>query len=104
MFLDAGVPLHKLTLLLSSPLHNRSQVKLVLKHNKFFVESPAPEILSRILQDPVIRAARVEEEVSGVSGSGVNATSRTRCEAELNMMGPRHRKVYSARGRDPSTQ
>lgn len=37
-----------------------AQVKLVLKHSKFFVESPYPEVLREILRDPIIQAARVE--------------------------------------------
>jgi DNA excision repair protein ERCC-3 len=35
------------------------KVKLVLKHNKYFVESVHPEILQLLLKDPVIRDARI---------------------------------------------
>lgn len=35
------------------------QVKLVLQHNRFFVESPDSRILEEMLRDPIIRAARV---------------------------------------------
>ena len=31
----------------------------MLKHSKFFVESPYPEVLREILRDPIIQAARV---------------------------------------------
>lgn len=44
------------------------KVKLVLKHNRYFVESPHPEVLQKILKDPVIqscRLKRVEEEGDG---------------------------------------
>ncbi|XP_030765835.1 general transcription and DNA repair factor IIH helicase subunit XPB [Sitophilus oryzae] len=45
------------------------KVKLVLKHNKYFVESPHPEILQKLLKDPVIQECRlrrnVEEEGDG---------------------------------------
>lgn len=37
----------------------RAQVKLVLQRNAFFVESPYPAVLRRLLHDPVIRASRV---------------------------------------------
>jgi len=35
------------------------KVKLVLKHNKYFVESSHPDILQRLLKDHVIRDARI---------------------------------------------
>jgi DNA excision repair protein ERCC-3 len=35
------------------------KVKLVLKHNKYFVESTHPNILQTLLKDSTIRAARV---------------------------------------------
>ena len=41
------------------------KVKLVLKHNRYFVESPHPEVLQKILKDPVIqtcRLKRIEED------------------------------------------
>ncbi len=38
-----------------------TQVKLVLQHNKFFVESPDSRILEEMLRDPVIRNARVAD-------------------------------------------
>ncbi|XP_055378892.1 general transcription and DNA repair factor IIH helicase subunit XPB [Condylostylus longicornis] len=43
------------------------KVKLVLKHNRYFIESPHPEILQKLLKDPVIqqcRLKRVEDENS----------------------------------------
>lgn len=36
------------------------KVKLVLKHNRYFVESPHPEILQKILKDPVIQDCRLK--------------------------------------------
>ncbi|EJD02536.1 DNA repair helicase rad25 [Fomitiporia mediterranea MF3/22] len=35
------------------------KVKLVLKHNKYFIESSHPDTLQHLLKDPVIRGARV---------------------------------------------
>jgi len=40
------------------------QVKLVLKHNKFLVESPHPEVLRQLLEDPVIKNAHVDSDTS----------------------------------------
>lgn len=38
------------------------KVKLVLKHNRYFVESSHPETLRLLLKDPIISAARVTPE------------------------------------------
>ncbi|XP_016966368.1 general transcription and DNA repair factor IIH helicase subunit XPB [Drosophila biarmipes] len=35
------------------------KVKLVLKHNKYFIESPHPEVLQKLLKDPVIQKCRL---------------------------------------------
>lgn len=39
------------------------KVKLVLKHNKYFVESPHPEILQKLLKDPVIQECRLRRNM-----------------------------------------
>ncbi|XP_066587717.1 general transcription and DNA repair factor IIH helicase/translocase subunit XPB isoform X2 [Prorops nasuta] len=39
------------------------KVKLVLKHNKYFVESPYPDVLQRLLKDPVIQECRLRKIV-----------------------------------------
>lgn len=36
------------------------KVKLVLKHNKYFVESPHPEVLQKILKDPIVQSCRLK--------------------------------------------
>ena len=38
------------------------KVKLVLKHNKYFIESSHPDTLQFLLKDPVIRDARVFQQ------------------------------------------
>jgi DNA excision repair protein ERCC-3 len=38
------------------------KAKLVLKHNKFYVESEFPQVLQELLRDPTIAQARVHEE------------------------------------------
>lgn len=44
------------------------KVKLVLKHNKYFVESPFPEVLQKILKDPVIQECRLRRNVDEEGG------------------------------------
>ena len=46
------------------------QVKLVLKHNKFFVESPHPDVLRDLLRDSVIQAARVDHDPAADGANG----------------------------------
>ena len=36
------------------------KVKLVLKHNRYFVESTHPEVLQKLLKDPVIQECRLK--------------------------------------------
>lgn len=38
------------------------QVKLVLKHNRYFIESPFPDVLQRLLKDPVIQECRLKRD------------------------------------------
>ncbi|XP_057660684.1 general transcription and DNA repair factor IIH helicase subunit XPB [Diorhabda carinulata] len=43
------------------------KVKLVLKHNKHFVESPYPDILQKLLKDPVIQECRLRRNAENES-------------------------------------
>ncbi len=43
------------------------KVKLVLKHNRYFVESSHPETLQILLKDKIIREARVHTQVVDTS-------------------------------------
>ncbi|XP_014279590.1 general transcription and DNA repair factor IIH helicase/translocase subunit XPB isoform X1 [Halyomorpha halys] len=38
------------------------KVKLVLKHNKYFIESPFPDVLQKLLKDPVIQECRLRRD------------------------------------------
>nr|CAD7452877.1 unnamed protein product [Timema tahoe] len=49
------------------------KVKLVLKHNRYFVESPHPEVLQKLLKDPVIQDCRLRRNTEGAGGEGENA-------------------------------
>ncbi|XP_033219284.1 general transcription and DNA repair factor IIH helicase subunit XPB isoform X1 [Belonocnema kinseyi] len=46
------------------------KVKLVLKHNKYFVESAFPEVLQKLLKDPVIQDCRLIRNVDEVDKDG----------------------------------
>lgn len=48
------------------------KVKLVLKHNKYYVESNHPDTLQMLLKDPVISASR--KKLSDVNGVGMPIT------------------------------
>ncbi|XP_026281899.1 general transcription and DNA repair factor IIH helicase subunit XPB [Frankliniella occidentalis] len=41
------------------------KVKLVLKHNRYFVESPFPEVLQKMLKDPVVQQCRLRRSAEG---------------------------------------
>lgn len=55
-----------LTFIRASTL-NYGKVKLVLQKNRYFVESPHPEVLSKLLKDEVIARARIFGEKDGES-------------------------------------
>lgn len=49
------------------------KVKLVLKHNKYFIESPFPEVLQKLLKDPVIQECRLRRDaelITEIDGKG----------------------------------
>lgn len=45
------------------------KVKLVLKHNKYFVESTHPEVLQKLLKDPVIQECRFRPPISATTNA-----------------------------------
>lgn len=46
-------------------------MKLVLKHNKYFIESPFPEVLQKLLKDPVIQECRLRNNVEDTETDGL---------------------------------
>mmetsp|Transcript_6891 Transcript_6891/g.16006 ORF Transcript_6891/g.16006 Transcript_6891/m.16006 type:complete len:768 (-) Transcript_6891:51-2354(-) len=52
------------------------KAKLVLKHNKFYVESEFPEVLRELLRDPTIAQARIQEDVENVDDHGFSITTK----------------------------
>ncbi|GMQ05510.1 hypothetical protein CsSME_00050506 [Camellia sinensis var. sinensis] len=59
---------------------NYGKVKLVLKKNRYLVESPFPEVLKRLLKDEVIARARISSE--GAHGSDGFTISKSVGEIE----------------------
>lgn len=51
------------------------KVKLVLKHNRYFVESPHPEVLQKLLKDPVVQNCRLRPKTSEETGDDGFITS-----------------------------
>ena len=43
------------------------KVKLLLQRNRYFIESPDPDVLEELLADEVIAKARVKESVISIS-------------------------------------
>ncbi|GMJ03814.1 homolog of xeroderma pigmentosum complementation group B 1 [Hibiscus trionum] len=55
---------------------NYGKVKLVLKKNRYFIESPFPEVLKKLLRDEVIGRARIISENSqGTDGFTISKTA-----------------------------
>lgn len=51
------------------------KVKLVLKHNKYFVESPHPEVLQKLLKDPIVQSCRLRPKANEEIGEDGFITS-----------------------------
>lgn len=57
------------------------KVKLVLKHNKYFVESTHPEVLQKLLKDPIVQQCRLrrkEDEAAGGDGFITNTLDKSK--------------------------
>ncbi|KAK2142669.1 hypothetical protein LSH36_924g00041 [Paralvinella palmiformis] len=61
------------------------KVKLVLKHNTYYVESMFPDVLQKLLKDPVIQECRLREDVDmgdmSVAGDGLLHSQMTSKQA-----------------------
>ncbi|XP_077213165.1 general transcription and DNA repair factor IIH helicase/translocase subunit XPB1-like isoform X2 [Tasmannia lanceolata] len=60
---------------------NYGKVKLVLKKNRYFVESPFPDVLKTLLRDDIISHARIHS-MEGLPGSDTFTISKTMGEIE----------------------
>lgn len=52
------------------------KVKLVLKHNRYFVESPFPEVIQKLLKDPEIQNCRLKRDVDNEEDEGLIVTTQ----------------------------
>ncbi|KAL5511049.1 SSL2 [Sanghuangporus vaninii] len=79
------------------------KVKLVLKHNKYFIESSHPDTLQHLLKDPIIRGARVIPQHTSQPGDAITAalmTTKAPTKAGLVIPGT---KEAGAGGQAPDT-
>jgi DNA excision repair protein ERCC-3 len=74
-------------LTLSAFRRQYGKAKLVLKHNKFYVESEFPMVLRELLRDPTIAQARVVEDVENVDEHGfITQTKAEEMKENLHML------------------
>ena len=82
-------------------------MKLVLKHNKYYVESSHPETLQTLLKDKVIREARVHSQVVDNSiKASTFTTSKAPVKGNLVIPGTKEseqKKEDSANGKGAPT-
>ena len=83
------------------------KVKLVLKHNKYYVESSHPETLQVLLKDPVIRDARVHTAPTDNSiKASTFTTSKAPVKGSLVIPGTKEaekKKDEASNGKAPQT-
>ncbi|XWS49977.1 hypothetical protein CRYUN_Cryun12cG0048800 [Craigia yunnanensis] len=80
---------------------NYGKVKLVLKKNRYLIESPFPEVLKKLLQDEVIARARVVSE--GANGSDGFTISKTVGEIETGHDGLLNKAELAAAAEEKET-
>ncbi|KAF7385138.1 hypothetical protein HZH66_012224 [Vespula vulgaris] len=56
------------------------KVKLVLKRNKYFVESPFPEVLQTLLKDPVIQQCRLRKNIDDLEKDEVTTNIQNKAK------------------------
>lgn len=60
------------------------KIKLVLKHNRYFIESTFPEVLQKLLKDPVIQECRLKQDVTLVGTDSIeNPVAQTSKQADV---------------------
>ena len=83
------------------------KVKLVLKHNRYFVESSHPETLQILLKDTTIRDARVHSQPTDNSIKAATfTTSKAPVKGNLVIPGTKEaekKKEDAANGKTPQT-
>lgn len=86
------------------------KIKLVLKQNKYFVESAHPEILQTLLQDSVIGSARVREDPNAAKSGRMEVLGKTQAPTRGDLVIPgtesaarKARQAAAAAGQTPGT-
>ncbi|PWY96895.1 putative SSL2-DNA helicase [Testicularia cyperi] len=64
------------------------KIKLVLKQNKYFVESAHPEILQTLLQDSIIGAARVRQDPNAAKSGRMEVLGKTQAPTRGDLVIP----------------
>ena len=59
------------------------KVKLVLKHNRYFVESTQADILQMLLKDPVIGPLRIQSSENTVTSNGLITSAQTQNDSVI---------------------
>ncbi|GFS32150.1 general transcription and DNA repair factor IIH helicase subunit XPB [Nephila pilipes] len=59
------------------------KIKLLLKHNRYFIESPFPDVLQKLLKDPVIQECRLKRDADDV-GSLITGNDSVKNALQLN--------------------
>ncbi|KAJ9474251.1 General transcription and DNA repair factor IIH helicase subunit XPB [Pseudozyma hubeiensis] len=84
------------------------KIKLVLKQNKYFVESAHPEILQTLLQDSIIGAARVREDPNAAKSGRMEVLGKTQAPTRGDLVIPgtesaarKARQAAAAAGQTP---
>ena len=75
------------------------KVKLVLKHNKYYVESGHPETLQHLLKDKAIRDARVVSQAGDANKVATFTTAKAPVKGSLTIPGT---KEVEKKQEDPS--
>jgi DNA excision repair protein ERCC-3 len=75
------------------------KVKLVLKHNKYYVESSHPETLQHLLKDKTIRDARVVSQAGDANKVATFTTAKAPVKGSLTIPGT---KDVERKQEDPS--
>ncbi|KAG8199399.1 hypothetical protein JTE90_000267 [Oedothorax gibbosus] len=64
------------------------KIKLLLKHNRYFIESPFPDILQKLLKDHIIQECRLKRDTDEIGNMLTAADSSKVSQQENNGAGP----------------
>ena len=82
------------------------KVKLVLKHNKYFIESHFPEVIQKLLKDPAIQECRKrmkEPEAVAKAGAGGDGLIRSHATKQALQLNPLKAGTSSSKHQAPAS-